>query len=228
MKLLIIGAMHEEIQFVLEHIRNQNQNMIHGFTFYEGTYEQHQLVIVESGIGKVMAGILIASAIAIYDTFDYVINIGVAGGVNGVQIGDVIVGRETVYGDVDVSYFRDYRYGQLPRFPFLYVGHPELIKIAVLLGGRKGTICTMDRFVIDKTFVDELIQTHFSDLEILCFDMETAAFAQSCQFFQIPFMAIRTISDVVGSQKQTSEYEHNLEMACKNSGHFVIELIKKI
>lgn len=228
MKLLIIGAMQVEIDNLHNHMIDVSIKEINNFTFYLGKIDNKDVVLTSSGIGKVMSGVLVATANAYFKDIDFVINLGVAGGYNGSKIGDVIIGEDYIYGDVDVTSFDTYKFGQIPRFEFPFKANSYLLEKATLLGGKKGTICTMDRFVEDDKFIKPLIDKHFLDFNILCFDMESTAFAQSASFFNLKFIAIRAISDVVSSNNDDEKYNVNLNESAKISSDFVLKLIELI
>ena len=228
MKILIIGAMQEEITFLVSKIDNLETKEINRFTFYLGTIYDKEIIIVESGIGKVMSGVLMATAVNNFTGIDKVINVGVAGGYGDVQIGDVVVAKGAIYGDCDVTSAGGYRYGQIPRFPFMFAADSYLYNEALSLNPVTGIICTMDRFVCECEYASSLVNTYFSDVDIKCFDMETAAFAQSAHFFKLDFLAIRAISDLVCSKKIEDSYDNNLELACFNSNKFLLKLLENI
>lgn len=228
MKILIIGAMQEEITFLVSKIDNLETREINNFTFFIGKIYDKEVIIVESGIGKVMSGVLMATAVNNFTDIDKVINVGVAGGYGEVAIGDVVIGKGAIYGDCDVTSSNKYRYGQIPRFPFLFTASLFLYEKALELKPQTGIICTMDRFVADCQYASNLVNTYFSDLEIKCFDMESAAFAQSAHFYKLDFLAIRAISDLVCSTKVEDSFDNNLDLACLNSNIFLLKLLGKI
>src|SRR5690606_12159144 len=125
------------------------------------------------------------------------------------------------YGDVDLSSIADVPYGQMANFPLLYPSDKSLI--ALITDAHFGSICTNDKF-ISKVEDAAAIINHFpKEINILCFDMESAAYAQSCYFYNLPFLAIRAISDVIG---EDNFYDHVGE-ACLQSNHFLLNLLKK-
>lgn len=227
MKIAIIGAMQEEVIALIAKIKQPIKETYGGFDFHCGNLYHHQVVIVESGIGKVMSGILIATLVAHFPDIDRVINIGVAGGLGNLAIGDIIVGENYLYGDVDVTCFGTYSFGQIPRFDFPFIANHKLIDTAKQLDCMIADICTMDRFVVDQEYVENLIETHFKTFNIRCFDMESTAFAQSCAYFKLPFIAIRAISDMIG-QNLGNAFSENLTFACTKSTEFVLTFIKKM
>ncbi len=226
MKLLIVGAMDSEIEFLkskLENIKEEDHNL---FKFYIGKLFDKDIILVKSGIGRVMAGLLIGVAKCNYQ-FDAVINIGVAGGTQGTNLGDIIIGRNYVYGDVDLSSGGfGYDFGQM-------AGCPKVFKCSIEFDNLNykyiyGDICTCDSFTTSIDFVNEINKKYFSSLNIKCFDMESTAFAQSCFVYNIPFLAIRSISDVIGSTFQSEDYEKNEYTSAKKVNEFTMKLIEKI
>ena len=95
MKFGIICAMPEELKELLEHIENVNETEIGDKKYYSGTINNQSVVLVESGIGKVEAGITTEHLITDFDT-DVVINSGSAGGIGKSQhVGDIVISTET-------------------------------------------------------------------------------------------------------------------------------------
>lgn len=221
MNILIVGAMDEEIQMFLEKIDNYNVKEASNFLFYEASIYDKNVIIVKSGIGRAMSGLLIGVANLLY-SIDYVINTGVAGGMNNVLINDVIIGEKMYYGDVDLQNF-GYSFGQMASCPAFFHSSKELIDKINYKNIKKGTICTCDSFTSSLTKAQEIEES--LNQEILCFDMESTAFAQSCFFLNIPFLAIRSISDIIGSTAQTSNYDNNLVNCATKAAKIVFEII---
>lgn len=74
--------------------------------------------------------------------------------------------------------------------------------------------------------MNELNNNYFNDLNIKCFDMESTAFAQACNFYNVPFLAIRSISDVIGSSFQSEDYKNNEVTSAIKVNKFVTKLIE--
>ena len=228
MRIALIGAMEVEVQFLVEQITDLQTKKINNFNFHLGKIENIEVIVVKSGIGKTMSGILIGTLVSNFTNITHIINVGVSGGVEGLEIGDVLIGSSYVYGDVDLTSAGDYAYGRMAGFPFIYPADQFLVNKALLITDKIGTICTTDQFMVDILKVNRLINDHFSDIDIYAFDMESAAFAQASYFFNIPFIAIRAISDIIGSTKEEDKYDNNLDIASLNSNKFIIELLKQI
>ena len=225
MKILIVGAMDSEIDYIKSILENIKEEEHCSFKFYLGNIKDKEIILVKSGIGRVMAGMLIGIAYNNYQ-FDCIINIGVAGGVKGTNLGDIIVGVNYVYGDVDLrSGGFGYDFGQMAGCPRVYKSNVDLSNLA----GNDyvyGDMCTCDSFTTSEVFVNNLNENYFSDLNIKCFDMESAAFAHACNYYNIPFLAIRSISDVIGSSFQSEDYQNNEVTSAIKVNKFVTKLIE--
>ena len=62
----------------------------------------------------------------------------------------------------------------------------------------------------------------------MAFDMESTALAQATYCYQIPFIAIRAISDVIGVENQNDAYYDYVEIACKKANEILYLLLEKL
>ncbi|MDD4212380.1 MAG: 5'-methylthioadenosine/adenosylhomocysteine nucleosidase [Bacilli bacterium] len=227
MKIAIIGAMREEVEHLTPLLGHHKEHTIKPYTFHTGDYLHHELLIVESGVGKVMSGMLIATLYQHF-TVDQVINVGVAGGLGDVQIGDIVVGTQCIYGDVDVSAGGAYLYGQMARCPLAFLGSETILSTTRSMDAIHATIMSNDAFITDAVKTKALIDEYFPDFDVRAVDMESCAFAQACYVIGLPFLAIRAISDVIGDKNQVSSFINQLEVACKSSNEFILNLLKRL
>ena len=132
MKFGIICAMPEEIKELTAALENEQVKEIGGKKYYSGQIDNQNVILVESGIGKVEAGITTEHLITDFGV-DVVINSGSAGGIGqGLHVGDVVISSETAYHDVDVRAF-DYVYvsyqGKNPGLKHLQSGDKPLKRL---------------------------------------------------------------------------------------------------
>lgn len=59
MKIGIICAMDEEIRILVENLENAEKHTRHGLVFHTGSIGRHEVVLVQSGIGKVMSALAV-------------------------------------------------------------------------------------------------------------------------------------------------------------------------
>ena len=123
MKIGIIGAMEEEIRLIKANLSKLKEITHHQVTFYQGYLENREVILVQSGIGKVNATITTVLLVQQFNV-DLIINTGTAGGVHkGLKVGDIVIADSLTYHDVDVTGF-GYEKGQMAGMPALY--YPDL------------------------------------------------------------------------------------------------------
>lgn len=157
-----------------------------------------RVLLVQCGIGMVNSAA--AAAVALQRVRPrVVVSAGSAGGLGvGVHVGDVVVGRTCVNAGADARAF-GYELGQVPGMPATYPGDEAVVAAAVATGTADqrvlaGTVLSNDAFV-HAGLVDGL-RTAFP--EALATDMESAALAQTCHQYAVPFVTVRGISDLCG------------------------------
>ena len=227
MKFGIIAAMEEELKTLLLTLEDKKEVVVLGKTYYEGRIGQHEVVLVQSGIGKVMSAMSVA---ILAETFgvDAIINTGSAGAVSeGLAIGDVVIADRLVYHDVDVTAF-GYAYGQMAGQELYYQADQTLMaslqKVLNQQGihNHVGLIATGDSFIAGQEKVDT-IKHHFP--EVLAVEMEGAAVAQAAQAAGKPFLVIRAMSDTAQGDANIS-FEAFILEAGKRSAQTLLALLK--
>ncbi|HCU67218.1 MAG TPA: 5'-methylthioadenosine/S-adenosylhomocysteine nucleosidase [Rheinheimera sp.] len=226
----IIGAMEQEIALLKQQLTNANTVQIAGFAFHQGKLNDVDVVLVQSGIGKVTATVATTLLISQFKP-DAVINTGSAGGFDPeLNVGDIVISTELRHHDVDVTAF-GYEPGQVPRLPAAFSAHPALINAAeqciASLGfckTKKGLITTGDVFMCDP---ERIAKTRATFPAMLAVEMEGAAIAQACYQLNTPFVVIRSLSDIAGKESPTS-FDAYLEVASRNSSAMVMALLPKL
>ncbi|WP_203641904.1 5'-methylthioadenosine/adenosylhomocysteine nucleosidase [Levilactobacillus andaensis] len=193
----ILCAMEEEIKELHDALENGTTTVIHGLEFYQGTIHGQSVVLVQSGIGKVEAGLTTALLITQFNV-DVMINSGSAGALApDLNIGDVVVSTETAYHDADARAF-GYEYGQLPQQPARFTASKEwgekIVAAAAETGlkTKLGLIVTGDQFLNSPETI-KAIMGHFPDA--LSGEMEGAAVGQVAHQFDVPYVVVRAMSD---------------------------------
>ena len=230
MKAGIIGAMEPEVAILKGQLTNREVTEIAGFTFYQGQLNGDDVVIVQSGIGKVAAALATALLIDKF-TPDYVVNTGSAGGFDqSLKVGDIVVSSEVRYHDVDLTVF-GYEMGQLPANPAAYIPHPQLVKAAEQgiekldnINTLVGLITTGDTFMAADADIAKA-RANFPTMAAV--EMEGAAIAQTCHKFGVPFVVIRSMSDIAGKESPNS-FEAYLETASVNSSQLVLNMLAEL
>jgi adenosylhomocysteine nucleosidase len=231
----IIGAMEDEVSFLLGVLKESKTQKKDSFEFYTGKLEGKPVVILRSGIGKVNATVGCTLLINLFKP-GFVINTGSAGGIaSGLKFGDAIISESLVYHDVDLTAF-NYAPGQLPGQPLAFEADTKLIELAeravkelkeekILPGDfncRRGLIGSGDVFMHEPERI-AFVRKLFPDM--LAVDMESTALAHCCRLFSVPFLIIRALSDIAGVESPV-KFSEFLPVASKHSAEIVRRIIK--
>lgn len=195
-------------------------------------YFNDEIVITFSGVGKVNASFAISNLVNNF-LVDQIFNIGSCGSTNkNVNIKDVILIEKCQYGDVDVSIDTKYQINQIPYEPKEFFTNSKLNqKLENTLNElnikfKKGNFATIDSFVTNLNYqkFNEIMNEN-----ILGIDMEITAIAQTCFHYNIPFSAIKIVSDNIYSNDSQGDFERNIveiSLITKNIvNNFLLKLI---
>ena len=225
----IIGAMDEEIQYLLEHMEDKQEVTVAHSRFIKGELEGKEIVLLKSGIGKVNAAMGTTIMMERFSP-EAVINTGSAGGFSErLEVGDLVISSEVVQHDVDVTAF-DYEHGQVPGLPTFIPASDKLVELTA--GAVKelniqyeiGLIATADTFMADQSKVRE---TREKFPQMIAAEMEGAAIAQVCHQYDVPFVIIRALSDIAGKESSVT-FDEFLDQAAKNAATLIMEMIKTL
>ena len=206
MRIGIIVAMNKELQQLLQLMEKPLECFQKGQSFWIGQIGDSSLILTKSGIGKVNAAY---GAINLIDNFrpDVVISTGCAGGASTeLEIRDVVVSTQICYHDVWCG--QPNELGQIQGLPAKYEADANLIEIAKQLKCSArivpGLIVSGDWFVDNVEKMKDIVAA-FPDA--MAVDMESAALAQICHLYKMPFLSFRVISDI--PLKPNNEIDYN-------------------
>ncbi|MGA9227162.1 MAG: 5'-methylthioadenosine/S-adenosylhomocysteine nucleosidase [Mesobacillus sp.] len=230
MRVGIIGAMDEEVELLRSKLNERKDTSLAGSEFYQGKIDSLEVILLKSGIGKVNAALGTALLIEKFQP-DVIINTGSAGGFHrDLNVGDVVISTEVRHHDVDVTIF-GYEYGQVPRMPAYFSPDQRLVSAAVKSAEKingiqvaEGLIASGDSFMNDPERVD-FIRSKLPDLYAA--EMEAAAIAQVAYQFEVPFVIIRSLSDIAGKDSNLS-FDEFLETAAKNSAELILLMLEEL
>ncbi|MGL4562999.1 MAG: 5'-methylthioadenosine/adenosylhomocysteine nucleosidase [Brevinema sp.] len=223
----IIGAMDEEIKLIKESMQDVATVKIGDVEFHKGQINNQDIILCQSGIGKVNAAF--ASTILIHHfKVKAILFSGVAGGIKfELNINDLVIGTDFLYHDVDATAL-GYKLSELPDgYLSLFHADQKLSKIiydlAVDLFGfgtvYQGRIISGDQFIASF----EKIQEFENLYNAAAVDMESTAVAHISNKSNIPCCIIRSISDKADGIANNT-YESFFREAAKNSAKIVVEL----
>ncbi|WKC90092.1 5'-methylthioadenosine/adenosylhomocysteine nucleosidase [Borreliella finlandensis] len=234
---LIITAIDSEFEQINKLVSNKEEIVLKEYglnkKILKGKMSNRDVMVIISGVGKVNAGVWTSYILSKYN-ISHVINSGVAGGVvsakyKDIKVGDVVVSSEVAYHDVDLTKF-GYKVGEFKGLPQKFSANKNLIKkateaVKLKVGGSNaysGLIVSGDQF-IDPAYINKIIG-NFKD--VIAVEMEGAAIGHVSHMFNVPFIVIRSISDIVNKEGNEAEYSKFSKLAAFNSAKVVQEILR--
>lgn len=223
----IIGAMHEEISAIKKFMTDVKVIEIANLTFFKGKLENKNVVLAKSGIGKTLSSLTTTILVTNFD-LDFVINVGTAGGIRQeINALDVVVSKRVAQSDFDLTEFGYKQNFDERRISFNADENlVNKLKSLNLDNVIFGDIVSSDTFISNQNQANKILGNFPT---ALCADMEAGSIAMTLDHFKVPFIVIRSISDVVGSDKDNSiAFKEYLEIASKHSANITKQLIKNL
>lgn len=223
----VICAMDKEIAYIKEHFDAKLKDGERAI--YEAYFFGHRVIATVSGIGKVNSAVATQRIIDAYSP-DYVINVGIAGGLDtSLSVLDMVVAEDTTYHDF---------------YPISLLEEDENLKTSVfkcdeklvliaknacekLLSRGKIKNYKVGRIVSGDSFVEDSDKSRYlrEELSGVCVEMEGASISQTCLINKIPFLVIRSISDFADNNAGMS-YDAFSNAAAFQAGEALSEIIK--
>jgi adenosylhomocysteine nucleosidase len=229
----LVAAMQEELDALLAVFPEHDARVHFNTPLYQARFGGQELVIAQSGVGKVNAACTLALLLSDFAP-GCVINTGCAGGLQpGQKILDLVVPEEIVYTDVDVTPL-GFAYGQMmgsaPRFqasPALLACFQSLAADHTLnLTCHHGLLGSSDAFIHTPEQLAH-IRRQFGGA-VQCVDMEGGAIAHACTRFGVPFLILRALSDIPCTGDNALDFQTYLSQAAANSAALCFDLVKRL
>lgn len=191
MNICIIGAFDAEITKLIEifNLKKERNKDI-----YTGTFNNKNLIVSNSGIGKVNSAAMTQYLIDTYNP-NFIINSGCAGSLNeNIKIMDIILSSYVTYHDflpIRVMKFSTPNNGQIKADKKLIEISKRALSNLNIDNYYIGPIASGDCFVTNSKMRDS-IRTSTDSLAV---DMESGSIGHISTLNNIPFISIRTISD---------------------------------
>ena len=231
MKIGIIAAEQEEFEAILNIAKVEERKEIYELNFVKCKIKDKICVLVKSGVGKVNAA---RATQILIDNFkpDYIVNVGVAGGLNPMlSIGDIVIGETLVQHDFDITAFGHAK-GYIPGVgEKIYADDYLVKKIEEAIGNQeekvykyeKGVIASGDIFCTAIPMRDKI----YAKFNAECAEMEGAAIGQVCSLCNVPFVVIRSISDTPNGENEVT-YEKFIKLASERCANILKDFVKTI
>jgi adenosylhomocysteine nucleosidase len=226
----IIVALDDEAAGIAKALGSVRIEEAGGNTFTSGSFADHTLTLVQSGMGTVNAA---AATQTLIDRFgaEVVLFSGIAGNLNpDLAIGDVVVGAKLHYLDTDAAMIAE-------SAPFLqeYASDPGLVELArETLDGiedgaaqvKVGVIASGNYFV---NAPEQVQRVRATVPEVDCVDMESAAVSHIAAKNGVKSLIIRAMSDNCDQDyEEFSDDFINIQQHAAVAARYVLEIVSAI
>jgi len=234
----IVGAMDVEVALIKEEMMVEKVDTISRRIFTVGKLDGVPCICVRAGIGKVNAALTAEILIMEYGV-DVLVFTGVAGGINPeLQIGDIVIAERVMhhdFGQITPDAFVPWDTTGFLADSFLvaiteqaaenvmFDSVPQKIRKKATYFPRViiGRVTTGDQFIASeekRAWIEKMFRAD-------CVEMEGAAVAQVCVINNVPFVIIRSLSDLA-NENADIDFETFVLYAAKNSSLIVREIMK--
>jgi len=233
----IISSMPFESSLVLSRIQKPRYHSVAGKAVHKGQLPGTEIVLMNSGIGKVNAAHAAAYVIEKYPV-SAIINIGVGGAYpgSGLKVGDVALASREMYGDEGVIDSGGWSGLKKIGIPLVQQGKKRyfnefpITSLSSFSPGWKTGMSGRDFKIRSGKFVTVSAASGMlkraRELELrfkaVCENMEGAAIAQVCALYKMPVFEIRGISNITGIRDKR---KWDLQRASENCQKFALDVI---
>lgn len=222
-RIVVIAAMDEELDAIKRKLENVEIVEAKNLKIFKGNKDNKEYIICKSGVGKVNASRTTQIMVDLFEP-TYIVNVGSAGALNNdLQIGDIVIGKELVQHDFDITAF-GHEKGYISETGKYFESDSKLVedykqKMDIKKNEYKsivGVIASGDIFCTNVDMKNKIKQKFNAD----CVEMEGAAIAQVCKLNNIPFIGIRSISDTPNGNNQI-DFEKFLKTASERCAELI-------
>jgi adenosylhomocysteine nucleosidase len=182
---VIFSAFPQEIRQIIKNLKAERSFQRHPFTSFSAKYFSKEIIVVLTGIGRENVEKAVKYIVKEYSP-DFALSIGFGGALyGGAVVGEIVWGsrvfliQEDIIETLELSHARD-TIGGLPR------------NLAI----REGSILTLEKWM-KKTDIKKILPDEFS---LSVCDMETFFLAKCVMEKGLPFLAMRSVTDLVDEE----------------------------
>jgi adenosylhomocysteine nucleosidase len=221
MKIALLYAMTAEIESLLTRQEAQLLETVAGVSFYR---VRPDVIACCGGISKVNAAMATQLLIDRYHP-DLILNAGVAGCMEDLPIGTLVLAERFLQHDVDTSQCGD-RVGLVSTVNMVHFPTSDLARAKAAMDRtgrpyRVGTVATGDWFAYD---CDRAHWIRDTFQPLLC-DMEGCAVNQVCYRNGVPFMSLKAVSDCIFAHH---DFYFNFPEAMRDLNAAVMDFVEEL
>lgn len=220
----ILAAMNSEVEAIKTVMDIKKIEETHPMTWIYGTISGKDVILTKCGVGKALAAMSTA-LLCNKEKIEALINVGVAGGLKNEQhVQDIVISSKVIQADYDTSAL-DGKAGK----GLVFDADSSLQEAAIRAANQLqypyhvGAIASQDLFMAREEDFHKLMTDY---PESVCSEMEAGAIGQVAKTFDIPFLVIRSLSDVVCHSDNPMEFSQYCAIASKKAAAWIEAMLK--
>ncbi len=225
--LALLSSMPFESDYLLAGLKNVRTTEIAGKIVHSGKLSGNDIIIMNTGIGKINAA---HSATCLFEHYSLkkIVNIGVGGAYpgSGLNNGDIAIASKEIYGDDGVIDEKGWMSLKEIGIPLVESGGEKYFNeypVCAVRAIRESPLHVKTGNFVTVSAVSGT-QQRAKELEkrfnAICENMEGAAIAHVCAIYNIPMLEIRGISNIAGERDKR---KWNMQQASENCQKFVLD-----
>jgi adenosylhomocysteine nucleosidase len=220
----ILGAVEQEIWLILDNMKPAHESIWNGKKIYSGRLGEEDVVAAASGVGKVKTAATVQHLVERH-AVEKVVFTGAAGAVNPKnRVGDIVLSKEAIQHDFDAGGTWERATMKTPVLQADQALIGAALRAGIKIGWedrlKVGTVLTGDQTIVSSEKKAWLWSTFKGE----CVEMEGAAAALVCVQNEIPFLIIRTITDLADENARAS-FRRSLDQAARDSARIVLGML---
>lgn len=219
----IIAAMQKEIDEMLLLCEKAEEKQLVNTIVYEAELAGKAVVLCLSGVGKVNAAIS-TTILAQHYALDAILNIGTAGGLKADEhVLDVVISDRVVQHDFDTSGIDgDSGYGLFYDADKVLLEKTRKVLDELAIPNHVGMVATGDQFIHEDAQINRILELY---PDSICAEMEAGGIAQAAAYYNVPFIVLRSLSDVAVNDDSPMDFMKYVSIASRRSAEFTKQIV---
>ena len=220
--ILIVGSNHDDVIYFQSALKDAKEEIIlNKYRAYIGTLLNQNVMVLQDVYTSYVSSALLTHIIEKY----YVLMVFCVGSCKAfnkdLKVGDIAISEYVTFGDVDqINMIKGTGLGQIPGYPQLFYSHKELIRnmeeALTSVGGNNYTLCTFmnsSYFRRDEDLIKELsLKDNIANKnKNTVTDGVSAGIALAAHLLDIPFISVKVIEGIHGTETSIDNYIQVLE-----------------
>lgn len=210
--ILILGATDDDILYFRTKMDMAAVHKIAGKTeVFIGKYSGKEVAVTTTGLSNSLSTMITGLCIEKYHPY-FVLNVGSLHAFDeNLKQGDLYMADRIYLGGVDFTpWGNGTKYGQIPAMPQFFLSEDDYLLLIETIAKKmtnkslaRGFVMSTNKFYTDRVKATSLINHHYAYVDgIDAFDTELGGIALACRAFDIPWIALKSISYVIGHKDE--------------------------